>query len=339
MGAFRSALAKESNAEVPLDAVSGGAIVTRPALGNNTNSSSSSSNNKKRPVLPAVTPPASKQQRLPNTAASATSSTSSSSRVSLSPAPPGSLAAAAASTAARSLPKYEERKGAGQVVVTFDPHQVGVGASVSPLPSTQPKCTVSYEFPTNVSASYRHMFTTLTERAHALDQQLVDTSRVLMQRYGLAAAEATAVAEHKDGDEQEEKASGGGTSTSANGIAPLEAVGIPRQEPICCIGRICNAVRVIIVEWSCIYVHACLTNFFFRQLVHTFNKTTGSRRSSQRRFGALGRISSRVGRSSRRVGPFAPHGAQTTLFVVSRSNCGRRRHEYIGTQIGRPAHL
>jgi len=263
MGAFRTALAKESNAEVPLDAVSGGAIVTRPALGNNSNLNNNN-NHKKRQVLPAVTPPASKQPRLPNAAATAaaaaassTASSSSSSRVSLSPAPPVSLAAA--NTAARPLPKYEEREGAGQVAVTFDPHQVGKGASVSSLPSTQPLCTVSYDFPTNVKASYRHMFTTLAERAHALDQQLLKTSRVLMQRYGLVAA----AVDQKYGDEQEENALDSASNSSANGIAPLEAVGIPRQEPICCIGRICNAVRVPIRHTMVLHLCSRLSNNLF----------------------------------------------------------------------------
>jgi len=144
-GACRTALAKESNAEVPLDAVSGGAVVTRPVLGNN----STNNNNKKRPVLPAVTPPASKQQRLPITTASTTSS---SLRVPLSPAPPGS-SLAAANTAARPLLTYEEHKGAGLVAVTFDPHHVGKGASSSSVPASQPKCTVLYKFPTNVKGS------------------------------------------------------------------------------------------------------------------------------------------------------------------------------------------
>jgi DNA polymerase alpha subunit B len=57
------------------------------------------------------------------------------------------------------------------------------------------------------------MFTPLDERAKALDRQLVELGDAMVKQYGLG---------------QE---------------IPLEGVGVPRQEVICCIGRICNAAH------------------------------------------------------------------------------------------------
>jgi hypothetical protein len=68
------------------------------------------------------------------------------------------------------------------------------------------------------------MFTPLEERAKALDQHLVDMGEVMVERYGLGKQ-----------DEDNE-----------TGIAGLEAVGVPRQDMVCCIGRVCNAVRASI---------------------------------------------------------------------------------------------
>ena len=60
------------------------------------------------------------------------------------------------------------------------------------------------------------MFTVIDDRARKLDEWLGEKEREITERY------------HFDEDAD---------------VAALEAVNVPRQEKICCIGRICNSVR------------------------------------------------------------------------------------------------
>ena len=62
------------------------------------------------------------------------------------------------------------------------------------------------------------MFTVLDERARQLDGMLQEKQEEFAERYHFG----------QDG-----------------AVAALEAVGVPRQEPICCIGRVCNAVSIV----------------------------------------------------------------------------------------------
>lgn len=110
------------------------------------------------------------------------------------------------------LPSYGERKNAGQVIVTFNPNDL---PAITTIKSSSLRCEVSASFPTNVKKPYRHMFTTLEERSNALDRHLVKMGDEMIERYEIG----------KD-----------------DGIAALEAVGVPRQDTVCCIGRVCNEV-------------------------------------------------------------------------------------------------
>jgi hypothetical protein len=112
------------------------------------------------------------------------------------------------------LPSYGKRKNAGQVIVTFNPNDL---PAITPIESSSRRCEVSASFPTNVKKPYRHMFTTLEERSNALDRHLVKMGEEMIERYEIG----------KD-----------------DGIAALEAVGVPRQDTVCCIGRVCNEVRM-----------------------------------------------------------------------------------------------
>jgi hypothetical protein len=208
---YQLALSKDSDKSS--FAMDTGAVVSRPTLGKR------QSPNTDGESLPSVTPPSKRSNvTFDDSTFSAVDAVASKRRVSLSPAPPGILAETPSST----LPKYGERKGAGNVVVTFNPNKLEATESTSATPmSLAPKCTVSTDFVTNVQEPYRHMFTPMEERAKALDQHLVDLGEVMVERYGLGKQ-----------DEDNE-----------TGIACLEAVGVPRQDMVCCIGRVCNAVR------------------------------------------------------------------------------------------------
>ena len=144
--------------------------------------------------------------------------------------------ASSMSTSTYTPPTYDERKGAGKVVVTFNPNDLkatSTNASAKTQPQ-QPKCGISYDqFDTNVPKPYRHLFTTLEDRAKALDQHLVRLEATLMERYNIG----------KDDQNNLEQPS---SASDDNAIAPLEGVGVPRQEKICNIGRICNSVRTVV---------------------------------------------------------------------------------------------
>jgi len=146
-------------------------------------------------------------------------------------------------------PKYDERTGAGKVVLTLNPNDLPA-ATAEETTATSAKCSISHQhFDTNVQKPYRHLFTTIEERAKHLDQQLEGLEKVLMQRFKIMAKKDSiynpdnliAGNLDKDGDAVMTQPT---TETSEHDtdVAPLEAVGIPRQEKISCIGRICNSV-------------------------------------------------------------------------------------------------
>jgi hypothetical protein len=155
-----------------------------------------------------VTPPTAKRPATPNTKGSDSSIDSVAIKNSTSPV--------ATARPANPLPKYEERTKAGQIVATFNPKEwpsITAGA-----PPKSHRCAIqSDEFRnSNVTEPYRHMFTAISDRAQALEIQLQTMGKNIVDKFGIS-----------DGE---------------NGIAPLEQVNIPRQEPVCCVGRICNEV-------------------------------------------------------------------------------------------------
>lgn len=115
--------------------------------------------------------------------------------------------------------KYTERKGAGSVVATYRPTRPLPSITLRTSPSNP--CKIDYQlFETNLLKPCRYLFTTADERCKALDENFEELRQAMIARYNFGVED--------EGD-----------------AAPLEAVGIPRQDKICCIGRICNSVRVI----------------------------------------------------------------------------------------------
>ena len=221
--AFRLALIKDSD-NVDMDVVKEmgkGAVVSRPSLGEKRQGVTTADDGS----IPSVTPPAKRSGVTFDKTPVASSGDwggdrlSISRRISLSPAPPGALL----DSRTVKLPRYGERQAAGKVVSEFDPNKLDTSVEL-PSTTTAPRCTISQEFETNVKKRYRHMFTTLEERSKALDDHMVELGDVMVKRYGLG--------KHEDDEEDNE-----------TGIAGLENVGVPRQDKICCIGRICNEVR------------------------------------------------------------------------------------------------
>jgi hypothetical protein len=185
--------------EVMKDAEKNGAVVSRPALG-------------KRQGDPSMVTPPNKRGAGANmkTPVSAVDKVAAN-RVSMSP---NKVTPRGPTTAPVNIITYNERKNAGQVMVTFNPNDLPPISEATD--SKAQKCVVSCSFDTNVTKPYRHMFTTLEERANALDNHLNKMGEKMVERYEIG----------KD-----------------DGIAAFEAVGVPRQDEVCCIGRICNEVR------------------------------------------------------------------------------------------------
>jgi hypothetical protein len=120
---------------------------------------------------------------------------------------------------------YNEREGAGKVIATYNPHNLASRSS-STTATTRPRCQIDYDFSTNVTQAYRHMYTTPEERSAALNDHLVELGNIMIEHFGLDKEPGD-----DDGNEDD---------------MILEAVGVPRQGNVCCIGRICNSVRSLI---------------------------------------------------------------------------------------------
>jgi hypothetical protein len=135
-------------------------------------------------------------------------------RVSLSPAAP--QFAPTTSSSSTLLSSYSERKDAGKVLCQRD---ATLRSSSMDVPQTiVPKCRISTELfqSSNVPGPYRHWYTVLDDRSAALDRQYHAHVDAMSSLYPF------------------------GTEGQ---LAALEEVGVPRQETVCCIGRIVNVVR------------------------------------------------------------------------------------------------
>ena len=190
----------------------------------NVNSNTISTTLRKRSTPPSVTPPAKRAQRMDQNADTpkpSATATLNERRVSLSPDVPVARPSSSSSL-------YDERKGVGEVVHSWNPNELkdaGDDGGSTKQSTKNTRCVITNaDFDTNVKTRYRHMNHTVEEVARILDGHLVRLGDAMKEKYGL----------------------GEDTSKDANdsGIAVLEAVGVPRQDPLCCIGRICNEVSL-----------------------------------------------------------------------------------------------
>ena len=137
--------------------------------------------------------------------------------------------------------KYGERTNVGQTVATYNPSNLAnyaVSATDDMEDGPNPRCTIDSTLDgtaDNITKPYRYMFTPLEDRARALDDHLVGLGEEIMERFDIKAETAKKAGASNKVDDAKE-----GDADKA--IAPLEAVGVPRQEAVCCIGRICNEV-------------------------------------------------------------------------------------------------
>ncbi|GKY94280.1 DNA polymerase alpha subunit B [Mayamaea pseudoterrestris] len=223
---YREQLIKDCDDTVLRKVTDVGAVMARPSLKNKADS------------LPAVTPPAKRlhQRSSTNNESNKTNSNQQlpssfsaekNRRISLSPGRP---LPSASVTPSNSSYSYAQRQGSGDIVFSYQPESLasnGLVMNTTTDRRTTPKCLVQYQhFETNVQKPFRHFFTSMDDRAKALDQHLVHLGMEICERFGLG---------QESVDESNEE-----TSTA---IAGLEAVGIPRQVKVTNIGRICNAAH------------------------------------------------------------------------------------------------
>jgi hypothetical protein len=219
---------------------SGGAIVVIP--NKNKRDASLSSN--------MVTPPTAKRhQGQPSNSAATNMSSSSVDQVAIQGGSPTS-AGTKQSPPSMALPKYEERTKVGQVVISYSPSSKA--KSIVPTHEEEEekkkvRCIISeIDAGTvgkyNVTKPYRHMFTTMEDRAKALEQHLVERRNVMIEQHGLSTDNSDfSKNDSEDNDDQ---------AQHSNCIfAPLEEVNVPRQDKLTCIGRICNEVS----HWNVLY--------------------------------------------------------------------------------------
>jgi hypothetical protein len=250
---YRAALRKDFDANtssMKVEPGTAGAVISRPGLGKRQNNDAGSA---------MVTPPPSKRHNLggggagasavdavaAKTPAAAAGSPSTKAAASITPAPPTAVKPLRAA-------KYGERTNVGQTVATFNPSNLAeyaASAADDMEDGPNPRCTIDATLDgaaDNVTKPYRYMFTPLEERAKALDDHLVGLGEEIMERFDIKAETGKKDASNKADDAKE------GDADKA--IAPLEAVGVPRQEAVCCIGRICNEVRgSLIIVGFCIH--------------------------------------------------------------------------------------
>lgn len=183
----------------------------------------------------AVNTPAGKQQQAPGSAAASLIT------------PPK-----AATPSAAPAKKYKDRAGSGQVVASYNPRGLPTALEVmSSKPASERDaaasrrgCTVStHPMASHPSGPVRHMFTPLERRSAALEGRLNGMSDAICLRHGIKSEDDEFI-EAADGavkgevKVKEEKGEGGDKFDSL-----WTPVGLPKQNKVICVGRICNEVR------------------------------------------------------------------------------------------------
>ncbi|KAL7544301.1 hypothetical protein ACHAWF_007688 [Thalassiosira exigua] len=174
------------------------------------------------------------------------------------------VAATAASVVA-SRTKYGERTNAGQLVTSYNPSNLPTVAELlSSLPSEEQArvtarraCVVApHPRGKHPRMGYRHIFAPLPSRSAAMERRLIRMTDRFKEKYGMMTEEeemAMAV-DGLEGAVEEEKAGEGAVKMEEREQvegekfdSTLEPVGIPKQNKVLCIGRICNEVRA---QWQ-----------------------------------------------------------------------------------------
>lgn len=231
--AYRNELIKVSQVTPATEGITsstkGAVMVTNAANSNNKRDANNSSN--------MVTPPTAKRHQSGGAEASQNKNSSSSSSSVDQVAIQGGASPVAIKKSTIPLPKYEERTKVGQVVVAYPSNRTNTQDDRNTKMGA--RCVITSNDNDvgkyNVTKPYRHMFTTMEDRAMALEKMLVDRKEAIINYHGLSTEPATSSSNDNTEDPD--------ADDDLQGVfAPMEEVNVARQEKITCIGRICNEV-------------------------------------------------------------------------------------------------
>ena len=166
-------------------------------------------------------------------------------------------------------PKYSERTNAGQLVQTYNPHNLPTALEVVASKSSEEKARVGShlgvtitQHSTSVENGRRHMFAPLEKRSAALETRLTTMNNAICAKYGIKSEEDEMI-ESMEGVVKTEQPVGNGGDVEVKGEETMEGssdevlgiwvpVGLPKQNKVLCVGRICNEVRS-----TCMSCHFC----------------------------------------------------------------------------------
>jgi hypothetical protein len=165
--------------------------------------------------------------------------------------------------------KYTERTNAGEIVSSYNPHNLSTFSEVlhSSMKSEEERkelmsrrvCSITVLPTTTATAAssknsnhhqYRHMFTPLEKRSAALEHRLLDMNTAICDMYKYKSEEDEMMELTMDDGNggnttNEEDGNSGGRNDNSTAVM-WTPVGLPKQNKVVCIGRICNEVRVCI---------------------------------------------------------------------------------------------
>mmetsp|Transcript_34652 Transcript_34652/g.73024 ORF Transcript_34652/g.73024 Transcript_34652/m.73024 type:complete len:750 (-) Transcript_34652:180-2429(-) len=133
--------------------------------------------------------------------------------------------------------KYEDRTNAGQLVTTYNPNSLPTAAEILSSKTKEERERIARHRGVTVCQhpaarhprnTFRHMFTPLEKRSAALEDRLNGMSNAICESNGIKSEEEEMI-ECMDGVKSE----GGDFST-------WTPVGLPKQNKVLCVGRICN---------------------------------------------------------------------------------------------------
>lgn len=124
-------------------------------------------------------------------------------------------------------PTYKERTNQGAVVSTYNPHNLPTAVSSSNDDSHIAASIQYHPSSSHPTKSYRHMFTPLEARAQVLEERLATMTEKIQSA-------------HSDGGDVLVKQEADAADTNDTDSSTWAPVGIPRQNTVRCVGRICN---------------------------------------------------------------------------------------------------
>ena len=124
--------------------------------------------------------------------------------------------------------------------------------SITVLPTTT--TTTASSKNSNHHHQYRHMFTPLEKRSAALEHRLLDMNTAICDMYKYKSEEDEMMELTMDDGNggnttNEEDGNSGGRNDNSTAVM-WTPVGLPKQNKVVCVGRICNEVRRVCIYHS-----------------------------------------------------------------------------------------